>query len=336
MTRQLEEAPRAEAGRGASFVLRLRAAGRILRDTALRWWKSEAPSQGAALAFYTLFSLAPVLLIAIAIASVVVGEEVARQEIERQFRILMGEDSARLAAEVMRQAADSDDRFGAGVFGLGALLVGATTVFNQLQEALNDAWGVRPQPGHWLRSFLRKRLLSFGIVLAVGFVLVVSLAVSAAIASAGDLLGRWLGIGAALVALLNFAFFFLLLTLLFALIFRIVPDARIPWRDAFVGGLFTALAIAIGKLGIDRYLGESTVASVYGVAGSVVILLVWIYYSSMILLLGAAFTRVYSQPRRPAGVEPEPGAEQRPRRSGEPRPSPARERELALDSSRSG
>jgi membrane protein len=283
-------------------------AWRLLADTVDRWLDADASSHGAALAFYTLFSLAPLLLIAVAVASSLFGEASAREEIVRQIQRFLGPESARLAGEVMVQAASTRGRTSAGVVGAVALFVGATTVFNQLQEALNEIWGVRPKHGRWLRNFLRKRALSFGLVLAVGFLLIVSLVLSAIVAAFGDLLSRWLAFDEMVLSVLNFALFFGVATGLFASIYRILPDARIAWRDVWVGAFVTALAIAGGKLGIERYLGESGVAPLFGVAGSLVVLLLWVYYASMIVLLGAAFTRVWSSPRRPEGVRPEPGA----------------------------
>jgi membrane protein len=281
---------------------------RILADTVERWFDANATSHGAALAFYTLFSLAPLLLIAVAVASSLFGEASAREEVVRQIQRFLGPESARLAREVMLQAASTDGKAGAGVIGAVALFIGATTVFNQLQEALNEIWEVRPKPGRWLRNFLRKRALSFGLVLAVGFLLIVSLVLSAIVAAFGDLLARWLAFDEVVLSILNFTLFFAVATGLFALIYRILPDARIAWRDVGVGAFATALAIGGGKLAIERYLGESGVAPVFGVAGSLVVLLLWVYYVSMIVLFGAAFTRVWSNRRRPEGVHPEPGA----------------------------
>jgi membrane protein len=287
------------AGRGGLIA--------ALAETAVRWWRSDAPTQCAALAFYTLFSLAPVLLIAVAVASAVFGEEAARAEIERQFRALMGPAGVELVRGVLSQASAPDSRFGASVAGVVALAVGAGAVFNQLQEALNAVWEVEPKPGHWLRRFLTKRLLSFGVVVAFGFLLVVSLLLSAAVGAFGGFLERRYGVGAAPLQLVNAAIFLVLVAGLFLVIYRFLPDARIAWRDVVLGAAVTAAVLGLGKFGIERYLGGDRTASVYGVAGSLVVFLLWVYYSSLIVLLGAGFTRVWSE-RRGAEAPPEPGA----------------------------
>lgn len=284
-----------------------------LRETAVRWWKSDAPTQCAALAFYTLFSLAPVLLIAVALASAVFGETAARAEIERQFRSLMGSAGVELVRGVLSQASAPDSRLGASVAGFVALAVGAGAVFNQLQEALNAIWEVAPRPGHWLRRFLTKRLLSFGVVVVLGFLLVVSLLLSAAIGAFGGFLERRYGIAAAALGFVNGALFLVLVAGLFMIIYRFLPDARIAWRDVALGAAVTSVVLALGKFGIERYLGGDQTASVYGVAGSLVVFLLWVYYSSLIVLLGAGFTRVWSE-RRTARVAPEPGARHAPAR----------------------
>lgn len=280
----------------------------VLRETAVRWAASNAPSQSAALAFYTLFSMAPVLVVAVAIAGAVFGEAATRAEIERQVATLAGEQAAATVRQVLDGAAEPRLRGWAGVVGVVTLLLGATAVFGQLQEALNAVWEVEPRPGRALRGFLRKRLLSFGVVLAIGFLLLVSLVLSAALSAAGAYLQGLLTVPPALLETLNFALFLVLIALLFALIFRLLPDAVITWRDVAVGAAVTALVFSVGKLLIGLYLGRSAVVSVYGVAGSLVLLLLWVYYSSMIVLLGAGFTRVWSRRYRPPGVVPEPGA----------------------------
>jgi membrane protein len=307
--------PFAVAERSASTARRPAARRRrlgpwaVVRETVLRWWRSNAPAQSAALAFYTLFSLAPVLVVSVSIAGAVFGEAVTRAEIERQVRALAGDESAEIVRQVLDSAARPELGGLVGVVGALTLLFGATAVFGQLQEALNSVWGVRPRPGRLIRNFLRKRLLSFGLVLVIGFLLMVSLVLSAALAALGAYLQRLLAFPAGLLESLNFALFFAVITLLFMLIYRMVPDAVVAWRDVATGAVVTALLFAVGKELIGLYLGRAGIASAYGVAGSLVLLLLWVYYSAMIVLLGAGFTRVWSRRWRPPGVVPEPGAE---------------------------
>lgn len=281
----------------------------VVRETGMRWWHSQAPMQSAALAFYTLFSMAPVLVVSVAIAGAVFGEEATRAELQGQVRALAGEESAATVRQVLDSAARPDLTRWAGLVGAATLLFGATVVFGQLQQALNTIWGVKPQPGHMVRSFLKKRLLSLGLVLVIGFLLLVSLVLSAAISALGSYLQRLLAFPSGLLDALDFVLFFGVLTVLFMLMFKVLPDAVLRWRDVALGALVTALLFSIGKELIGLYIGRAGVASAYGVAGSLVLLLLWVYYSSMILLLGAGFTRVWSRRHRPPGVVPEPGAE---------------------------
>jgi membrane protein len=284
----------------------------VIRETVGSWTASSAPTQSAALAFYTLFSMAPVLVVAVSIAGAVFGEAATRAEIEHQVAALAGTQSAEAVRSVLDASARPQLRSWAGLFGALALLVGATAVFVQLQDALNAVWEVKPKPGRLVRNFLKKRLLSFGLVLAVGFLLLVSLVLSAALSALGAYATRALAMPPAALDVANFVLFFVVLGVLFGLMFKLVPDAVIRWRDVAVGAVVTALVFSIGKTLIGLYLGRSGVASVYGVAGSLVLLLLWVYYSSMILLMGAGFTRVWSRRYRPLGVIPEPGAKKAP------------------------
>lgn len=299
------------------FVSRVR---RLLRsrpiaplvETARLWWDADVPMRSAAIAFYTLFSMAPLLVVAVSISGAVFGEERTRAGLEAQVEELAGDESALLVRRVLDSADRPNLSRWAGLLGIVTLLLGATTVFGQLQESLNAVWEVKPRPGELARSFLKKRLLSLGLVLVFGFLLLVSLVLSAVIAALGGFLQRQVGLPDGLLGALDFVLFLLVISGLFLMIFRIVPDAELEWRDVALGAGVTGLLFSVGKELIGLYIGRAGVASVYGVAGSLVLLLLWVYYSSMLLLLGACFTRVWSQRRRPAGVVPEPGAERQP------------------------
>ena len=279
----------------------------LIKETVASWKRDYAPSMGAAIAYYTAFSIAPLLLIAIAVAGLVFGVDAARGEVVTQLQGLMGDSAAR-AIQGMLQSADKP---GHGVvstlIGTALLIIGATTVFAELQDALDRIWRapVRPRGGLW--SLLRARLLSFGLILAIGFLILVSLLFSAAMAA----LGRWMGpgVGWEVVAqALNFVLSFALMSGLFALIYKLMPRVHVAWHDVWTGAVVTAALFTIGKLLIGLYIGKSGVTSVFGAAGSIAVLLLWVYYSAQIFLLGAEFTWVYAhrlgslkgQPLKPA------------------------------------
>lgn len=272
----------------------VRAAWQLFRDAALAWRDDYAPSMGAALAYYTLFSVTPLLLIVISVAGLAFGEEAARGEIFGQIAGLVGERSAR-TIEAMLDALNRPDAGIAGTaVGLVVLLIGATSVFAELQDAMDRIWRAptRPESGLW--ALLRARLLSLGMVLGIGFLLIVSLILSAALAAFGKWWGPWLGDWVRLADMLNFALSFAFLSAVFAMIYKWMPRARVTWRDVAVGALITALLFTLGKSLIGLYIGRSGVASPFGAAGSLVVLLVWVYWSAQIFLLGAEFTWVYA------------------------------------------
>ncbi len=257
------------------------------------WWNDNVPRLGASLAYYTLFALAPIIIVAITVAGFVFGTETVQREVTDQIGGLVGDQGAR-AVNAMVDA--STKRGGNGLataIGLITFFLGATGAFLELQTALNGIWRVKPKPDAGIKDMLLQRLLSFGLVIGVGFVLLVSLLVSAALSALNRYLGAivpeiavvWQGVNA--VVSLG------VVTLLFAMIYQFLPDVDLRWRDVWVGGLVTAGLFTIGKFLIGFYLGTSGVATSYGAAGSVVVLLVWVYYSSQIVLLGAEFTKAY-------------------------------------------
>jgi membrane protein len=272
------------------------------------WTRHGASAQSAALAFYTIFSLAPVLVVVIAVAGAVFGEDAVRGQIFAEFQGLMGADAAHLVQEVLRSAARPDSGRIATLLGVGTLLFGATAVFVQLQDSLNRVWGVAPKPGAVFTTLLRKRLLSFAILLGVGFLLMVSLVMSAALSVLSARLEALLPVSLGLLQVFNFLLSFILITLLFALIYRLLPDVRLDGRDVLLGAVATSLLFVLGKTLIGLYLGRTSVASAYGAAGSLVVVLLWVYYSSIVFFLGAEITWVYSQEKRTHQAPPEEGA----------------------------
>jgi len=281
-------------------------------QTILGWIRHRATERSAALAFFTLFSMAPVLYLTIAIAGAVLGRDVVRTELFAEAARLVGPEAAAFLSGVLEASAKHERGGLAGVVGVAILVFGASAVFVQLQDSLNAAWEVEPRPGPLFKDLARKRLLSIGLVLVVGFVLLVSLVLSAALTALGDYLTRHEAAPVALLEAGNFVLSLLVITTLFALIYRILPDAEIAWRDVFLGAVVAASLFSIGKYLIGLYLGRTGLASTYGAAGSLVLVLVWVYYSSLIVLLGAEFTRVHSRRFRPQRVQPEPGAERAP------------------------
>jgi membrane protein len=267
----------------------------LLKQTASEWMEDDAPSLGAALAYYTVFSLAPLMTIAIAIAGFFFGKDAAQGQIFDELRVLLGEEGGK-AVEEMVQSANAEPTTGivATVISVAVLLFGASGVFGQLQSSLNTIWGVKPKPGRGVLGMIKDRLLSFGFTLVVGFLLLVSLLLTAGIALVAEWLGGLMPGSETLAQILNIVLSLAMITLLFATIFKFLPDAKIAWRDVWIGAFLTALLFTIGKFALGIYLGKSGVASTYGAAGSLIVLLLWVYYSSQILFFGAEFTQVYA------------------------------------------
>ncbi|XQQ05057.1 MAG: YihY/virulence factor BrkB family protein [Leptolyngbya sp. IPPAS B-1204] len=276
----------------------------LLKETFQEWQTDRVSLWAAALAYYTMFSLAPLLLIAIAVAGSIFGEEAAQGELVTQIQGLIGREGAE-AIQAMIQNTQRTESGGviATLVGVGTLVFGASGVFGQLQDALNTIWNVKPKPGLGWKSFVRSRFLSFAMVLVIGFLLLVSLILSAVLAGISTFFTNHLQDFAALARLINFAISFGIITLLFASIYKFLPDVRLPWKDLWVGAAVTALLFNIGKYLIGLYLGSSGVTSTYGAAGSIVIILLWVFYSAQILLIGAEFTQVYAR-RRGSGLRP--------------------------------
>jgi membrane protein len=282
------------SSRGKSRVSLLETLTVLLRHAAAAWLVDNAPRLGAALAFYTLFSLAPVLIVAVSVAGFVFGEKAAQGEIVRQFQGLMGTQGA-TAIETIIQ---STNRPALGVFaitlGLLAILVGASGAFNELQDALNTIWKVDSRTKSFWTVTSRQRFFSLGLVIATGFLLLTSLVVTAALSAAERFVSNLLPISVILLESINFVFSFGMITILFALILKFIPDTPISWRDVRMGAAVTSLLFTVGKVVIGFYLGHSALTSAYGAAASLVIFLIWIYYSAQILLFGAELTHIYA------------------------------------------
>jgi membrane protein len=267
----------------------------VMRNALRGWWSDDIPHLGAALSYYTLFALAPILIVAIAIAGFAFGAEAVRGEVVGQIEGLVGHSGALAVQAMLEGASKQSSGIFATVVGLIALFLGATGVFLELQTALNLIWRVKPRPDAGLRDYIRRRFISFGLVIGVGFLLLVSLVVSAALSALDKYVGNALPGYTVLAQALNVIVSLAVVTLLFAMIYKMLPDVKLEWRDVWVGAIVTAALFTIGKFLIGLYLGTSTTASSYGAAGSVVVLLLWVYYSAQIVLLGAEFTRAWVQ-----------------------------------------
>jgi membrane protein len=281
----------------------LRGVGDLLRETFSEWQSDDALGLGAALAYYTIFAMAPLLVLVIALAGLVLGRSAAEGELVGQLESLIGATGAQAIQGMIAQASGPKTGIVASLASIVTMALGATGVFGQLQHALNKMWHAPPPARQGLRAQVRKRAVAFGMILGIGFLLLVSLALSAALAAVHDLLARHAPILSRLLPLLNFMLSFGVITALFALIFKVLPDVEMAWRDVLPGGAVTALLFTVGKSLIGIYLGRAGVTSVYGAAGSFVLVLLWVYYSAQILLLGAEFTEVYSRrygSRRPS------------------------------------
>ena len=267
----------------------------LAKETVTRWTEDKASALAAALAYYSLFSLAPLVLIAVAVAGLVFGQQAAEGQLYSQLAGLMGDATAKaLQGMVANMHQQEGGGIVATIVGIATLLFGASGVFAQLQDSMNTIWKARSPTTNGIVDFLRVRMLSFSMVLGIGFLLLVSLILSAVLAAVGEYLGLFLPGGAAVGHALNATVSLVVVTALFAMIYKLLPDTPVAWSDVWVGSLLTSFLFTVGKFAIGFYLGKASVASSYGAAGSVVILLLWVYYSSLILYLGAEFTHVYS------------------------------------------
>jgi membrane protein len=278
----------------------------LVKHTSMEWIDLGVSRMGAALAFYTIFAIAPLFVIVLAIASLWFGEEAARRELFGQVSGLVGSEGGEAIQALVSAAHHAKTGVWATAIALATLFVGVTGVFVQLQDALNSIWGVRRAPGRGLRNFIKDRLLSFALIVGIGFLLLVSLVLSAGLSALGKYMGGLLPVQETLWQGINFVVSFGVITLLFAMIFKLLPDVKIAWRDVWIGAMLTALLFNLGKFLLGLYLGRSSVTSAYGAAGSLVIVLLWVYYSAQILFFGAKFTQLYAS-QYSSHLEPAPG-----------------------------
>jgi membrane protein len=283
----------------------------LLKSSGADFIEDDCPTQAAALSYYTIFALPPLLMVLLLILGTLVDPQDIRGQLEVQMGALMGPTATEQIRSILAQLHQpGSGNVLATVLSIGGLVLGATGAFGQLQAALNRAWEVAPDPKQGgLRGFVVKRLFSFGMILSVAFLLLVSLILSAALSAFGGALGRMLpeGVSTTLLQIVNLAISFLVITALFAAIFKVLPDAKVGWRDVWVGAAVTALLFVVGKFLIGFYLGRSNPGQAFGAAGSLAVLFVWVYYSSMILLFGAEFTQAWVE-RNGSSIAPERGA----------------------------
>jgi len=279
----------------------------LIKETGNDWLDDKAPRLAASLALYTLMSLAPLLILAVSIAGLAFGEDAARGQIAHQLSGVLGAEGAVAVQSILANAKTPSSGVVGTVVGLALALFGASGVFGELQGTLNAIWDVDTKPGRGVWGFVRDRFFSFTLVLGVAFLLLVSLVLSAGLAAVGAYFAETLPGGGRLWQVVNALISLGVTTLLFALIYEVVPDVKIRWRDVWVGALATAVLFTLGKLGIALYVSRSTVASPFGAAGSIVALVVWVYYSAQILFFGAELTQVYAR-RHGARIVPDANA----------------------------
>jgi len=280
----------------------------LVRDTFKEWSEDKAPRLGAALAYYTIFSIGPLLVIIIAIASIVAKDADAKGQILSTISSTASPEAAEIIGQTIENANTGGANIIATVIGIVTLLLGASGVFGQLKDALNTIWEVKPKEGLGFMYTIKERFFSFTMVLGTGFLLLVSLVISAALSVVGEFLNS-LTPGLQIIGqVLSFTVSLLVIAVIFMLLFRFLPDVKITWKDVWIGGLVTAILFIVGQIGLSIYLGSGAVGKSFGAAGSLVVVLVWIYYSTQILFLGAEFTQVYTN-RYGSRVRPEKTAE---------------------------
>lgn len=306
---------------------------KLLKETVSEWKEDKASRLAAALSYYTIFSLAPLLLVTITVVGFVMEPGDVKGELYAKIRDLVGEDGAGMIETMVDNAAASDAKGIAAVVSVVTLLLGAAGVFNALKDALNTIWNVQPAPGRGLVGTLKDRLLSFSLIPAIGFLLLVSLIVDAVLSAlSNSMSGMFLSdVWVQTIRVVSLAVSFGVITVLFAIVYKVLPDAQVAWRDVWIGAAVTSLLFTLGRFAIGLYIGNSSTASAFGAAGSLIVILLWIYYAAQLLFFGAEFTQVYAR-RYGSKIVPEAGAEPltdaaraeqglSPRRRSAPRPA---------------
>ncbi len=279
----------------------------LIKATFKDWTEDKASRLGAALAYYAIFSIGPILVVTIAIAGWFFGDAASQGQVTSSLRGVLGEDSAKLIEGMLKSASSTGSGIIAGIIGLVTLLLGAMGIFGQLKDALNTIWEVEPAEGGGIMGAVKKNGLSFIMVLGAGLLLLASMLVNTLLAALGPFISQHIPGGALLWNIVNYVVTLALISVVFAAIFKFLPDARIDWKDALIGGAVTSLLFFLGQFALGLYFGFAKPGSAFGAAASLVIILVWIYYSAQILFLGAEFTQVYAG-RYGEGIQPQPGA----------------------------
>lgn len=292
----------------------------VTKKSGEEWVDDKCMKLAAALSYYTVFSLAPLLVIVIGIAAAIFGYEAAHGQISYQLQGLLGPKSAEFIETLLQNASKPGEGMTATIIGSIVLLIGATGVFAELQESLNMIWNVQAKPGGGFKAILKNRILSFGMILVVGFLLLISLVISALLTGFESVVENWVALPGWLLVAISYLISFIVVTAMFAMIFKYLPDVKLGWSDVIIGSVITSILFMIGKGLIGLYIGGSAVASTYGAAGSLAVLFVWIYFAANILFLGAEFTQVYAE-NYGSGIKPKSHAEfikeQNPLKKGE-------------------
>jgi len=274
--------------------MKIKSAFNIIKGTAAEFGEDNVLRLSAALAYYAIFSIGPLLAIVVGLAGLAFGNEHVSHQIHQSLQGMLGENSAKTIDSMMTARSHSKSLL-TTIIGVVALLFGAAGVFGQLQDSLNTIWEVKAKPGAGIWGLVRQRFLSFSMILGIGFLLLVSLALSTALGALAGMLNNMIPMGDLVAHAIDFIVSFGVVTLLFAMIFKYLPDVRIPWSKVWIGAIVTALLFTLGKYLLGLYLGRASTSSAYGAAGSVIVILMWVYYASVIVLAGAEFTQVYAK-----------------------------------------
>lgn len=289
---------------GGLKIMNFKIGFELLKDTVQEWQEDKAARLAAALAYYTVFSLAPLVIIVLGVIGFFFGQDIVGSYLIEQVQGMVGKEGADVIRSIIENASQPTTSLLATAIGIGTLLFGATGLFGQLQDALNTVWGVAPKPGRSIKGFIETRFLSLTMVLGIGFLLLVSLVLSTVLSTLNNFLSSLWTDSLIVFEVINFVLSFGVITLLFAMIYKILPDVKIHWRDVWMGAAVTAFLFSIGKFLLGYYLGNQSFGSTYGAAGSILIILLWVYYSAQILLFGAEFTQVYAK-RFGSKIEPD-------------------------------